>query len=100
MSRRNTSLIVIEAPNGVMELNPGDNPVPRAAPSQTGEGGMGEVWRSQDTGATMDGASRETGTGSGYYPAGALLNRWCEWDLQDGLQIDHLKDLQMLTIRT
>ena len=75
------SLIVIEAPTAVMELKPGDNSGPHEAPSQIGEDGM-------------------AGTRSCYYPAGALLNRWCEWDLQEGLQIDHLKDLQALTIRT
>ncbi len=64
-----------------MELNPGNNSGPHEAPSKIGEGGT-------------------AGTGSCYYPAGALLDRWCEWDLQEGLQLDQLKDLQLLTIRT
>jgi hypothetical protein len=33
------------------------------------------------------------------YSAGALLNRWCKWGLQNEVQISHLKDLQLLTIR-
>jgi hypothetical protein len=34
------------------------------------------------------------------YPAGSLLDRWSDSGWQNGVQIDHLKDLQSLKIRT
>lgn len=48
----------------------------------------------------MDSAAGETGSGPQYYPAGALFYRWAESAWQNGLQIDRLKDLQSLKIRT
>jgi hypothetical protein len=38
--------------------------------------------------------------GSGYYPAGSLLNKWSESAWKNGVQIDHLRDLQSLKVRT
>ncbi|HWE49206.1 MAG TPA: hypothetical protein VG273_05435 [Bryobacteraceae bacterium] len=35
-----------------------------------------------------------------YLPAGSLLNRWSDSGWQNGVQIDRLKDLQSLKIRT
>jgi len=42
----------------------------------------------------------DPGSGSGYYPAGSLLNKWSELAWQNGVQIDRLKDLQSLKVRT
>jgi hypothetical protein len=42
----------------------------------------------------------DSGTASDYYPAGSMLDRWSDSGWQNGIQIDHLKDLQSLKIRT
>jgi hypothetical protein len=70
-----------------MEPKPGDQLRPNEILSRIGEG-------------AMDTTSAGPGAGSSYYPAGALLSRWCEWDWQNGLQIERLKDLQLLKVRT
>jgi hypothetical protein len=36
----------------------------------------------------------------GYYPSGSLLDRWSESAWENGIQIDHLRDLQTLKVRT
>jgi hypothetical protein len=35
-----------------------------------------------------------------YFPGGSLLDKWSGSDWQNGVQINHLKDLQSLKIRT
>lgn len=42
----------------------------------------------------------DSGANSDYVPSGSLLNRWSESSWENGLQVDHLRDLQSLTIRT
>jgi hypothetical protein len=42
-----------------MDLKPGDTLGPREIVSATGKGGIGQVLRSQDAGASMDGNSRD-----------------------------------------
>ncbi len=44
--------------------------------------------------------SGDSGTTSSYYPAGSMLDKWSDSGWENGLQIDHLKDLQSLKIRT
>src|SRR5580698_7717997 len=39
-------------------------------------------------------------SGSGYYPAGSLLDRWSESAWDNGIQIERLRDLQTLKVRT
>jgi len=48
----------------------------------------------------MHSTAGDPGSGSGYYPAGSLLNKWSESAWQNGVQIDRLKDLQSLKVRT
>jgi hypothetical protein len=42
----------------------------------------------------------DAGSDSGYYPAGSLLDKWSESAWRNGVQIDSMKDLQSLKIRT
>jgi hypothetical protein len=49
---------------------------------------------------TMHSAAGDSGSGSGYFPAGSLLDEWSESAWQNGVQIDRLKDVQSLTVRT
>jgi len=42
----------------------------------------------------------DTGSTSDYYPSGSLLETWSDSGWQNGVQIDHLKDLQSLKIGT
>jgi hypothetical protein len=50
--------------------------------------------------ATMHSTVDDPGPGSGYYPSGSLLDRWSESAWENGLQIDRLRDLQSLKVRT
>jgi hypothetical protein len=33
-------------------------------------------------------------------PAGALLDRWCETSWENGLQVDHMRDMQSVKVHT
>jgi hypothetical protein len=48
----------------------------------------------------MHNTAGDPGSESGYYPAGSLLSKWSESAWQNGVQIDLLKDLQSLKVRT
>src|ERR1700689_3618136 len=39
-------------------------------------------------------------SGSGYYPVGSLLERWSESVWENGIQIERLRDMQTLKVRT
>jgi hypothetical protein len=48
----------------------------------------------------MNGTAGDPISGSGYYPAGSLLDRWSESVWENGIQIERLRDLQTLKVRT
>ena len=48
----------------------------------------------------MQSTADNSGSGSGCYPAGSLLDRWSESAWENGIQIERLRDLQSLKVRT
>jgi hypothetical protein len=48
----------------------------------------------------MAGSAEDPKSSADYVPSGALLNRWSESAWDNGLQVDHLRDLQSLKIHT
>jgi hypothetical protein len=48
----------------------------------------------------MDSTGGKPGPESDYFPAGSIIDRWSESAWQNGVQIEHLRDLQSLKVRT
>jgi hypothetical protein len=48
----------------------------------------------------MNSPAGDPKSGSGYYPSGSLLDRWSESPWDNGIQIERLRDLQTLKVRT
>jgi len=49
---------------------------------------------------TTDSAAGQPESRKDYYPAGSVFDRWSESAWENGIQINHLRDLQALTVRT
>jgi hypothetical protein len=48
----------------------------------------------------MNSTAGDPKPGSGYYPSGSILDRWSESAWDNGIQIERLRDLQTLKVRT
>lgn len=48
----------------------------------------------------MHSTAGDPNSGSKCFPAGSLLDRWSESPWENGIQIDHLRDLQTVKVRT
>jgi hypothetical protein len=48
----------------------------------------------------MNSSSGDSETRIDYVPSGSILDRWSESTWDDGVRIDHLRDLQSLKVRT
>jgi hypothetical protein len=48
----------------------------------------------------MDSTAGDPGSRVDYVPAGSILDRWSESTWENGIRLDHLRDLQSLKVRT